>query len=412
MSPIWAQTSILAPTGWKTQARAGGVATFTPLDLTAGEVYSVTIYDAAPMYGKTLDKYLHLFAGPVEDEAGSLAAPLDVKIIEKRFATATGAYRGPNGTELLVAFIGVSLDGQSIHTTRILSSQARLMQRYEKPQNALLDAMMERANGAGRAKRAPDAQAPQAAAQAEAPRYPFVVAPGKGVAVSQIALVLHHSEMNLNPMGGSSISTEEYLLLRDGTVHAGLPVPPDQLNLAASRRGEPEKWGKWRRKGKGFEVSWAGKVWEELDGERVEPGAPQTRLSGRFGTGSGGSGVGMSSYAFWGVTFDASGRFRKDSRGGTSSGFSPGAQAAGMPSVSSAYDDNGSSTIVTGPGVAVQSERKKNPNGDREGTYAINGYTLTLRYDNGQAARWPFFFYGAKRQGVWFEDSLLFRDEE
>ena len=417
--PTLAQTSIAVPNGWSTQTRANNAVTFTPPDLATGEVYSVTVYDAAPLKGQAPGKYLQVFAGTVGRGVGQLAAPLKVQARGSRVVMGTGVFNGPGGIQLAAVFLGVSPDGsQIIHVSRTLASgQQGLLERYQGASQALAEAMAQRAFGAPTAPEAPsDSDAEQArkaaaeeAAKAERERYKWVTAPGKGVRLDQIAQVLHHSQMQLNVMGGTSISTEEFLLLKDGTVHRGLPVPPDELDVAASRRNEPGSWGKWRRKGEDFEVSWQGGAFEELSGERVEPGATQARLSGRFSAGRGGGGAGLSSYAFWGVTFSQDGRFSKDSSGGTSLS-QPGLPNA--PITSTTYDNEGSTTIATGPGVAVVSSRKNNPNAEREGTYSINGYTLTLRYDSERVERLPFFFYGDKRQGVWFEDSLLFRDEK
>lgn len=61
----FAQSPIESPEGWKTQLRSGGARTFTPPDLKNGEVYSVTVYDPAPLQGETLDKYLRCDNGQV-----------------------------------------------------------------------------------------------------------------------------------------------------------------------------------------------------------------------------------------------------------------------------------------------------------------------------------------------------------
>lgn len=418
-APLQAQP---APAGWSVQAKTSGARTFTPPDLRAGEVFSVTIYNAAPLGGKSPGDYLREFAGPVGNKPGQLAAPFGLGPLAAG-VSGTGIYRGPNGALLAANFYAFSFDGgRHIAVARVLASHQSLVARYTEPSAALIDKMRQRAQTETRAQPAPAVaesnggreaalKARGEAEDSEVNRRRFGTAPGKGIALSQIALVLHDSRLVSNGMS-TFIRADEYLLLRDGTVHRGFSVPPDELDLSKSRRGEPENWGKWRRKGADFEVSWQGKAWETLGGEAVQPGAAGTRLAGRFGAGSGSSGAGMSSYGFWGVTFDASGRFRKDSRGGTSSGTSAGAQSAGVPTISITRDDNGSTATASVPGATVTSQTRKNPNGNNEGTYQINGYTLSLRYDNGRVVRQPFFFYGAKRQGVWFEDSLLFRDEK
>lgn len=250
-------------------------------------------------------------------------------------------------------------------------------------------------------------------AEAEAKRYKFVTAPGKGVQPGQIAAILHEYDVQLYSAGVSGMGTnttdEAYLLLKDGTVHKGLPVPPDMLNVSLSRQKEPKTWGRWRQSGNKYQVSWAGGPYQKLDAERVIPARPGERLAGRFGTGSSSASIGGSSYRLWGVTFTKEGRFQKDNRGG--SGNSTFMQQGGQAAINSTYDDNGSVTSATGGDFTVMGKNKRNPNGDREGTYSIEGYTMILRYDNGSVARMPFFYTMADKSAIWFEGNQLAFDD-
>ena len=99
-------------------------------------------------------------------------------------------------------------------------------------------------------------EAAKAAADAEARRYKYVTAPGKGIPMAQIAGVFHHYDVQTTAFSGMTVQDESYLLLKDGTVHDGLPVSPDEMDAALSRRREPEKWGRWRRDGTKILASW------------------------------------------------------------------------------------------------------------------------------------------------------------
>jgi hypothetical protein len=538
--PTLAQTPIKAPSGWKTQTRTGGATVFTPPNLGAGEVYSVTTYESQPMEGKTLDEFLRQFAGPVGKTAGKLAKPLEIKVSEGRVVSGTGVYIGPNGTSLSVMFIGVSLDGGSnIHISRTLfSGPDGLLTRYQEENKAISSALVSRAKGeAGRnivsvppevkqklktvggalvpgvyagnqydgeelrqrfrvylypsgeyrlcdqndkdiTKRFFDEQvgnykynrvsgqlnidwtqalgfysddcwcyygrgadgkpaiyaednvgfgskrtfltwvAPptkrvsksqeterKAAIEAERNRFKWVTKPGKGVPTAKIESVLLDTRVK-----GASADETVYLLLKDGSVYADLPVPPDELDVVRSRQKEPDKWGKWRKAGTIYKVSWRGAPYQNLPGRRVLPASAHVKLNGRWGTGRASNDIITSSYSLWGVTFTKGGRFRKDSRGGstTSIGFGDSATRT-----ASGYDDEGSFGGGFGPGFAVSSsQKKKNPNGAREGDYSINGYVLTLRYDNGKVARLPFFFVDKARKGLWFEGASMEFDQK
>ncbi len=137
--------SIPAPAGWKTQTRANGATTFTPPDLHAGEKYSVTVYDSAPLNGQSLEAYLRTFAGSVGTKPGQLGAPLKIETREGKVVSGVGAYVGPNGAALGVLFIGTSPDGANVHVARILFSDGVLLERYADRQGEIAASMGRRA---------------------------------------------------------------------------------------------------------------------------------------------------------------------------------------------------------------------------------------------------------------------------
>lgn len=59
-----------------------------------------------------------------------------------------------------------------------------------------------------------------------------------GVPPSQIAGVY----VRPSPAGG--VGSELVLALKDGTCYGPLDVPPSDLNIAASRRSQPGRWGR------------------------------------------------------------------------------------------------------------------------------------------------------------------------
>ena len=392
-APAFAQT---APAGWKTQTRDNGATTFTPPDLAAGEKYSVTVYDAAPLGGKSLEAWLRGFAGNVGTKPEQLAAPLDVKTSQNDFARGIGAYVGPKGAALLVVFDVFSTDGQSVCVQRVLFSDPALMERYAARQKELFGAMVRRAvSPTGK-----DAPTP-----GEKP-YPWTVAPGKGLRPAQIAALIYCTDYG----SVSGIPIEQVvLLLRDGTAFKDLPCAPDQLDVTRSRANDAARWGLWKPQGDQYLVSWAGAPFEKLPslglGFPMTPGAPGTRLSGRYGAARSAS-FGGDWQMSWGVTFDASGRFTRDRQGGSNFSVGGGDSAT---DVTTTYNQNGSSATASGSGVAATAGQKSQPNGDLTGTYSVDGFNLTLRYDNGQVAHLPFFFLSPQHEGIWFDGSLVMR---
>lgn len=248
------------------------------------------------------------------------------------------------------------------------------------------------------------------AAEAEASRYKFTVAPGTGLKQSEIAgIVLNSTGQHVG--FGFKPSADVYLLLTDGTVYNNLPVAPDEIDISLSRRKEPEKWGRWRKQGTQIVAAWRDKPNEflPLPGNLVKPGGKGDRMRGRFGTGESATNIGFSSYRLWGVTFTPDGRFLKDERGGM--GNSSMGTPIGQAAVNTMYDDEGSHTSVIGAAV-VNANVKKKVGGNRSGTYSVDGYVMTLTYDDGRVVRLPFFYGDDKRDTVWFEGAVLGLNED
>ncbi len=232
---------------------------------------------------------------------------------------------------------------------------------------------------------APKAEAAaKGAREAEERRYKFVVPPGKGLKTEAVEAVVHSSRFVFNPMG-SVMSNTVTVLLKDGTAHEDFPAPLEAWDVAASRKGEPKAWGKWKRSGKGYVVSWGGRPYEDLQGSVVAPAPASGRLEGTFGAGRGGGNLMFSSYSLWGVRLGKDGRFQKSSSSGTGS--------------TSTYTD------ATGVVVATGSDSIPERN---HGTYRLEGYTAILKYDDGRVERTPFFILDGEM--IWFEGSILLKD--
>jgi hypothetical protein len=231
-------------------------------------------------------------------------------------------------------------------------------------------------------------RAARTATEAEAARYKFVTAPGAGVQPSQIEAV-YYEWKQVYEIGGLQFKEDLYLLLRDGTVHDGLPVPPQDLDVAASRRGEPEAWGRWRKVGTTYQFAMHGDTrFESKQGYVVQPARAGLALLGRFEGNShyqipGGAG----SWANFGMLFSAGQRFERFRSGGA--GMTSG---SGDMSISTAavYDDDGAAGGVAGATAAGGSSRRFADKGDRRGTYRTDGYALILTFENGTVQRLPF----------------------
>jgi hypothetical protein len=223
-------------------------------------------------------------------------------------------------------------------------------------------------------------------------------APGRGLADKDLAAVVIHGEGNYNY--GSKWEEDVRFLLRDGTVYRRTEMPPDQLNVAASRQLEPQRWGRWRAHGKGYEMQAqdddgrpAGD-WKAEKHLAVRPWPQDTRLEGGYSRGTfTGSLVTGGTSSTRGIRFTRDGRFERSYQSLSSSGTLAATLNNTVISGSSHGDGKGSSStgggsVGTGTGtVTAISSNKKDDGASRRGRYQLSGFVLTLDYDDGHQER-------------------------
>lgn len=223
--------------------------------------------------------------------------------------------------------------------------------------------------------------------------------PGKGLGERELAAVVVHGEANNNY--GTRWEEDVRFLLKDGSVYRDAEtLPPDQLDAAASRRLEPQRWGRWRAAGKGYEMQAQDEEgrpsgdWKPERHEAVRPWAADTRLEGSFTrsafTGSMVTGGTSSTHA---IRFTKDGRFERSFSALSSTG-SLQAITGTVVAGSSQGDGKGSSrtggaTVGTGTGtVGVSSgTQTKDDGASRRGRYRLDGYAIALEYDDGHKER-------------------------
>lgn len=250
------------------------------------------------------------------------------------------------------------------------------------------------------------AQAKPATPAAVAPGPAPAPAPARALQPGQIEGVLYAWDQ-IYTVTGLQMREWTYLLLKDGRVRKGLPrQPPDLFDVEADRQEEPGRWGRWRRSGGKvqvrFEAEFAtppGQLWRH-------PGKPGMRLQGRY-RGSSSLSVGsVSTWAFWGLTLHGDGRFERWSMRGMGGTTGHGANATTTMAIS---DDKGSVGSVAGANFGGGSRSDSGvTDDDLEGTYQIDGWSLTLRYRSGATQR-GFFYVDDDGDNVWFEGAELMR---
>lgn len=298
------------------------------------------------------------------------------------------------------AWVGRELVLRGVLTT-LSTGRARLSDAVLVPQGAALQ----------------PAALPQAPLRRQAVlRQRVLAAPGRGIADKDLAAVLIHGEGRYD--GGSSWVEDVCYLLRDGTAYLRPDMPPDQLDVAASRRLEPQRWARWRRSGQGYELQAqdddgrAVGEWRPLKHHAVRPWAEGSKLDGSFSRSSFyGSLMGASTSSTRRMRFGADGRFEQSQQSLSSSGGMAAGNGA-VISASSRRDGQGSRSVAGGTvgGAGAFSGSQLDDGAGRRGRYQLQGYVITLSFDDGHQERLLSFPVYDKQQTVYVGSGSLTQD--
>ena len=193
---------------------------------------------------------------------------------------------------------------------------------------------------------------------AEAAKYKWVKPPGQGVPIGQIAAIINSHDVQISAGGlagmVSEVTDEVYLLLKDGTARRGLPIPPDELDIAKSRQNEPDKWGCWRAGGGPSQwLVTIGGTTTKVDAAKA---IPTDKLIGTYRAYSSSSTVFGGLYGETAITFSPAGRFSKSSHGGS---YGNSATMVGSANTNTTFNDEGSTVSARGGGVGVEARNPK-----------------------------------------------------
>lgn len=246
-------------------------------------------------------------------------------------------------------------------------------------------------------------------------------APGQGLPEKELAAIVIHGEANYNY--GTHWEEDVRFLLRDGTLYRRTEMPPDQLDVAASRRLEPQHWGRWRAAGKGYEMQGQDDdgrpgPWKAEPHHAVRPWPADTRLEGSYSRGSfSGSLITGGTSSNRSIRFTRDGRFERSYRSLSSTGSLQAIQ--GTVISGSGYGDGkgssstGGGTVGTGLGTvtAVSGTRHRDDGASRRGRYRLGGFVLALDYDDGHKERLLSFPVYDDQNTVYVGDGSLTLDK-
>lgn len=255
----------------------------------------------------------------------------------------------------------------------------------------------------------------EAELKAEAKRYKWVTELGKGVRKEEIEAVVATSRGKIIS-GAYNLDEDIFLLMKDGRVMHGMPVPPEDLHVAFSRSREPDRWGHWIEFEGEYRFAWPARpdAFEAPPGVQTicVPFEEGARVDGRFGAASSTSTLNGGSASFWGIILGSEGYFKKWRNGIAGYGNAPGLSDV-MANVYVGYDEEGSSVSVNADGYAGGSTSSNATSlRDRSGRYSFVGYTATLTYGNGQVERLPSFYTSNQRNEIWLGTGSLRLEKE
>ncbi|MEO7717593.1 MAG: hypothetical protein ABIY70_15450 [Capsulimonas sp.] len=381
LTPAAAQS---APDGWQT-TRSGADRVFTPPDVPDGEYFTMTVKPAASLASDSLRSWMADQMDADSARLGTVASPGSITENTKgRFYLCTRGIRTPSGISRVVAYMAVRRPGGKAQLIRVLTSPKReIYMAYMKPSLKLVmglsgadssrvahDTPSDSGGGSGSSKPRPLSRMAQN-------RLQYTTKPGAGVKSSQMEGVFIYQTMEGGVGGYMYVAYEPLLALKDGTYYEDLDVPPADFNVAAARRLRPKAWGRWRRVGGAYQTYSEKGGWEKEHWIRSGAGTG-LKLSGYYSHlgGGGDTAYGGSTVISYvnEFTFHSNGRFE----GGGSSGLSS-------------------------PNITVGSERKS-----PGGTYQIDGYTITMRFNDGHVERRSFALADPKKTDMIYLNGTSF----
>ncbi|WP_132087721.1 hypothetical protein [Caulobacter sp. BK020] len=219
----------------------------------------------------------------------------------------------------------------------------------------------------------------------------ITAAPGAGLSPAQVQGLLHngHGETGAN---GYEFREDVFLLLKDGTAYLGHAVAPSDLDIAKSRKLEPQLWARWRAKGAGFQILRQDDFgrpegdWSDQPGHLTGAWKPNQRLNATYS-----AQAFHGSLALGGTYSSTAYRFSDDGRfeviGYKQSGSGSMAAASGFTASGSGYSDGKGSRTSAGGGTAgvfAGSQSRSEDGASQRGVYRLEGLSLVLKYDDGR----------------------------
>jgi hypothetical protein len=364
-----AQSDIGPIQGWKMNAN-GGHYSYTPSSLIGSIPINYDIYPPADIKAEGLGGWLQNVVQ--KDLAGLHYTPLPGKPNEQDFNSIklySVGVKDASGKQWLVNYMAYTRSDGQVRYGRIIESPVNSIKPYMTAAVRHFTAICKKEGGLPKAATASNDQPSVKPKTKPQDIGTPVTAPGQGLKPSDIRGIVIHQETGIGVGGMVIIVWRPYLLLKDGTCYKHCEVSPYDLDIAGSRQVEPKQWGVWTIEGKKMTVTMNDDhkpdIWDS-HWQWARPAVKNEKIKGAYYTiGGGGNtalGGGSMVVSSSNITFNDKGQFTRLSTGG------------------------GSYSGATGSVTAYS-------NKEAAGTYILDGYSLELRYNNGNVVRQSFYFY-------------------
>jgi len=379
-----------APTGWNTR-RQNGAVIMTPPDVPQGKVFTLIVKPEISLGDETLRSWFESQITQDTKLAGTIVK--DGEIVSRSDAGmlySVKSVRTSAGPVVITAFAGIQRPGGRAQFAVILSSPSSdVYGQYTKPAMNVIMSLTNASKENDETAKSDTGNIPPHKRPVPAPankNAEYTTRPGSGLKPSQIEGIFSASTYQMGVGGYIYPAYKPVLALKDGTWLEDVDVPPGDMDVAASKRLEPQHWFKWKRQGGEYMTQDHKGRWENAKWKfRLTGGAPGQKLSGYYShIGGGGNtafGGGTVIAAVHGFTFYPNGKFTSGS----------------TASLSSA-DPTSDTSVVAGS------------THNSDGTYHIDGYTIEFRYNDGRIDRRSFIYMDDKKDAFYLNGSTYLKE--
>jgi hypothetical protein len=413
-------TPVFALDGWNI-SNEGAMRVYIPKDLQDGKVFLYMASGPFELNGADLKGWFSESARKMQEHLGKPLDEWQVKPEKNNWSISNQYVDKKSGKQLSVGYQGGMLDSKKAYIITMLSSDDfMLMFKYgmafEKVLNDAKAYLVARPSvtDTRSATTEPDSknqENPKQSTKSKSQeiREQIRVAPGKGADLDDIEQVWVYSRMDIL-RGGFDVET--HLLFEDGTAYRNCLIPPDELDIDASKRLEPNKWTEWRKHWGTYQMKdKKNGDWYDLNGGPGIKAPEGMQLSGHFLSAGGSPNFGAWKHH---ITFLDNGRFELSAFSMQSNSSIGGGMSMPLVTSVNTSDKTGSSgaTSVSGDNIGGGTSTEHKNGSKNTGTYEVHDYTITLVHDNGWRHTELFLLEGQKKnRNIVYRNDLYWLDE-